>query len=115
MTGPTSPPAPGQGGSLGAPTRQSWYKKLPSWLKRNIKLLGALLVALMIASACSVVGPRYGWWQAGVVVLAISIAATVAPILFSFLNFANLNDPGYWFDTAPNLDKEGYSGDRDVM
>ena len=105
MTGPISPSATGHG-SLGAPTRQPWYKKLASWLKRNIRLLGALLVALMIASACSVVGPRYGWWQAGVAVLSISIAATVAPILFSFLNFADLNDPGYWFDTAPNLDKE---------
>lgn len=77
-----------------------------SWFKKYAKLLGALLVALMIGSACSVVGPRYGWWQAGVAVLAVSIAATIAPILFSFLNFAGLNEPGDWFDKATNLGSE---------
>ena len=45
---------------------------LISWFKKYVKLLGALLVAIMIGSACSIVGPRYGWWQAGVAVLAVS-------------------------------------------
>jgi hypothetical protein len=57
----------------------------------------------MIATAALVIGPDYGWWQAGVAVLAISIMATIAPILFSFLNFADLNDPGDWFNTASQL------------
>lgn len=77
-----------------------------NWFKKYAKLLGALLVALMIGCACSVVGPRYGWWQAGVAMLAVSIAATIAPIVFSFLNFAGLNDPGDWFDKATNLGNE---------
>jgi hypothetical protein len=68
------------------------------WLKNNAKQLGVLLVAIMIASAFLVIGILYGWWQAGVAVLAISIGATLAPILFSFLNFADLNDPGDWFN-----------------
>ena len=84
-------------------TSQSGSKALVNWSKKHAKLLGALLVALMISSACSIVGPRYGWWQAGVVVLAVSIVATITPILFSFLGFAGLNDPGDWFDKATDL------------
>src|SRR5215469_4224075 len=76
------------------------------WLKEKAKQLGAALVALVIVSAFLGVGPSYGWWEAGVVVLGISIAATLAPILFSFLNFAELNDPGDWFDTASQLGHE---------
>lgn len=77
-----------------------------SWLKANAKQLGVLLVAIMVASAFLVVGTRYGWWQAGVAVLVISIGSTLAPILFSFLNFAQLNDPGDWFNTASQLGNE---------
>jgi hypothetical protein len=77
-----------------------------NWLKANSKSLGALLVALGTASAFMVVGTKYGWWQAGVAVLAVSIAATLAPILFSFLNFGDLNAPGNWFSTASQLGAE---------
>jgi hypothetical protein len=77
-----------------------------SWLRSNAKQLGVLLVAIMTASAFLAVGTQYGWWQAGVALLVISIAATLSQILFSFLNFADLNNPGDWFDTASQLGSE---------
>jgi len=76
------------------------------WINRYAKHLGAILVAAMIAAATLLIGPDYGWWQAGVAVLTIAIVATVAPIAFSFLNFGELNDPGDWFQSASQLGAE---------
>ncbi|GAB2672430.1 hypothetical protein [Nocardia goodfellowii] len=76
------------------------------WMKKYAKHFGAFLVAAMIAAATLLIGPNYGWWQAGVAVLTVGTVATAAPIVFSFLNFGELNDPGEWFSSASQLGTE---------
>jgi hypothetical protein len=51
----------------------------------------------------SIIGPVYGWWSAGVALLSVSILATLGPIVFSFLGFVELNDPGKWLESADQL------------
>jgi hypothetical protein len=60
----------------------------------------------MAVSALLITGPRHQWWQTGVAALALAIATSLAPILFSLLNFGEVNDPGDWFDNGTQLGHE---------
>jgi len=71
--------------------------------KWNNKQWTFLIIAVLTFLAFLWVGVSYGWWQAGVVVLSVGIAATIFPIVFAFLGFEELNPPGEWFDTADQL------------
>lgn len=78
------------------------YKSLSS-SRANIKVLGASAIAVVVVALLATIGPRYGWWQAGCAVLGVGIACTLAPIIYSFLSFQELYDPGDWFNTASQL------------
>lgn len=43
------------------------------------------------------------WWKAGTFVLGVGIVSTIIPIIWGFLIFTNLHDPGNWFDTSDEL------------
>jgi hypothetical protein len=78
---------------------REWTKTLAPYKKQG----GFLFVAILSIGSFLWVGINHGWWQAGVTVLAISIVITIVPIVLSFLGFAELNDPGEWFDSADQL------------
>ncbi|RSM74150.1 hypothetical protein DMB66_01660 [Actinoplanes sp. ATCC 53533] len=63
------------------------------------------LLAMMILGIAALigVGTRQGWWYGGLAALAVGIGTTGVPIIWSFLGFVPLNDPGPWFEQARNL------------
>jgi hypothetical protein len=104
---PTSPPPPPGTSTPQPPTPQSPSTPQSPWLVRQWKDHGkqlSFLAMVALAFAALVrVGTRHGWWYGGLACLAVAIVTTGVPIIWSFLGFVKLNDPGPWFEQAANL------------
>ena len=82
-------------------------KVKPSWLSvqwsKHRKQFGFLAMTALALAGLIIVGVRAGWWYGGSAALAVGIVTTALPIIWSFLGFSDLNDPGPWFNNAANL------------
>jgi hypothetical protein len=101
-----SPPRLGGQGPPNVPQSAPWtrlWTRLERYLKKHNRQIWFLAVSFAGFAAFLVTGVRYGWWQAGVTALSISIAVTIIPIVVSFLGLSELNSPSEWFDNATHL------------
>ncbi|WP_148308107.1 hypothetical protein [Actinoplanes friuliensis] len=72
------------------------------WTGHGKQLALLLMIVLGLVTLIGV-GSGQGWWYGGLAALTTGIVTTGIPIIWSFLGFVPLNDPGPWFKQAANL------------
>lgn len=79
------------------------WQKIKEFIRNSLLFVFSAIV-LAAATYVGITSPSQdSWWQAGTMVLFVSIIATIAPIIWSFLGLTDLFPPGEWFDSSEEL------------